>query len=531
VPAECDAIVIGAGPNGLAAANLLADRGWQVLLLEAQPDPGGAVRSAESIEPGFVVDRFSAFYPLGVASPVLAELGLEAHGLEWVHAPAVLANPTPDGPSVVLSRDRAVTAASLDAFARGDGERWLALQDRWERMEGPLMEAFMRPFPPVRPGLRLASRLGVRGAAEFLRTGILTVRRFAEEHFEGEGGGLLIGGCGLHADMTPESAASGFFGWMLAALGQSQGWPVPRGGAGALTGALVRRLQAAGGELRCSGPVEAITLDGDRAGGVVVRGESIRARRAVLADVVAPRLYGELLPAAAVPATVERDMARYQRGAATFKVNWTLDEPVPWTDPAVREAGTVHLAASLDELTIGAAELACRRLPRDPFLLIGQMTTSDPTRSPAGTESLWAYTSVPQEIRDDAGGEGITDQWGHDDCERFAARIEQRIERYAPGFTSRIRGREIQSPRSMEADDANLLLGDKSLGTAQLHQQLVFRPGIGLSRAETPVPGLYLASASAHPGGGVHGACGANAARAALAHDRLRRLTGRLRRA
>ena len=176
-----------------------------------------------------------------------------------------------------------------------------------------------------------------------------------------------------------------------------------------------------------------------------------------------------------------------------------------------------------------AADIACGRLPRDPFLLIGQMTTSDPTRSPAGTESLWAYTSVPQEIRGDAGGQDISSRWDDGDCERFAARMEQRIERYAPGFTSRIRGREIQSPRSLEADDANLLLGDKSLGTAQLHQQLVFRPRIGLSRAETPVPGLYLASASAHPGGGVHGACGANAARAALAHDRLRRLSGRLR--
>lgn len=529
VPAECDAIVIGAGPNGLAAANLLADRGWEVLLLEAQAGPGGAVRSAESIEPGFVVDRFSAFYPLGIASPVLADLGLERHGLAWEHAPAVLAHPTPDGPSLVLSRDRATTAASLDAFAPGDGDRWLALQDRWEQMEGPLMEAFMRPFPPMRPGVRLLAGLRLRGAAELIRTGILTVRRFAEEHFEGEGGGLLIGGCGLHADMTPESAASGFFGWMLAALGQSRGWPVPRGGAGALTAALVRRFEAAGGELRCSSPVDAITIDGDRATGVIAGGRAIRARRAVLADVVAPRLYGELLPSGAVPERVERDLARYQRGAATFKVNWTLDEPVPWRDPVVGEAGTVHLASSLDELTYGAADIACGRLPRDPFLLIGQMTTADPTRSPAGTESLWAYTSVPQEVRGDAGGEGVSGRWDDDDCERFAARIEQRIEQYAPGFTSRIRGREIQSPRSMEADDANLLLGDKSLGTAELHQQLVFRPRIGLARAETPVPGLYLASASAHPGGGVHGACGANAARAALAHDRLRRLSGRLR--
>jgi phytoene dehydrogenase-like protein len=528
---ERDAVVIGAGPNGLAAANLLADRGWDVLVLEAQDDPGGAVRSAETLEPGFVVDRFSAFYPLGVASPVLADLDLERHGLEWVHAPKVLANPTPDGPTVVLSRDRSTTARSLDAFAPGDGDRWLELQDHWEHMEGVLMDAFMRPFPPIRHGLRLLARLKVNGFGELVRTGLLPARRFAEEHFEGEGGGLLIGGCGLHADMTPESAASGFFGWMLAGIGQSQGWPVPRGGAGALTDAMVRRFQAAGGEVRCGSPVDGVLIEDDRAVGVTVGGAPIRARRAVLADVVAPTLFEQLLPIQAVPEKVHLDMARYQRGAATFKVNWTLDGPVPWSDPEVHGAGTVHLAASLDELTRSSAQLSTGRIPADLFLLIGQMTTTDPTRSPAGTESLWAYTSIPQRILGDEGGDEIDGTWTRDQNEHFADRMEERIERYAPGFRSKIRRRETQSPRDLEADDANLLLGDKSLGSAQLHQQLVFRPRVSMGRAETPVPGLYLASASAHPGGGVHGACGANAARAAIAHDRVSRLSGRRRRA
>jgi phytoene dehydrogenase-like protein len=222
-------------------------------------------------------------------------------------------------------------------------------------------------------------------------------------------------------------------------------------------------------------------------------------------------------------------MRRYQRGAATFKVNWTLDSPVPWSDPACARAGTVHLASSLEELTYSSADLSCGRIPANPFLLVGQMTTADPTRSPAGTESLWAYTSVPQDVRSDGGGEGLDGTWDQAQCERFADRMEERIERYAPGFRSTIRRRELQSPRSMEADDANLLLGDKSLGSAQLHQQLVFRPHVGMGRPETPVPGLFLASASAHPGGGVHGACGANAAAAALAHDRLRRLSPRRR--
>jgi phytoene dehydrogenase-like protein len=524
-----DAVVIGAGPNGLTAANLLADRGWDVLVLEAQPDPGGAVRSAETMEPGFVVDRFSAFYPLGVASPVLADLDLQRHGLEWVHAPAVLANPTPDGPTVVLSRDATVTARSLDAFAAGDGDRWLELQERWEHMEGALMDAFMRPFPPVRHGLRLLARLGVRGAGELARTGLLPARRFADEHFQGEGGALLIAGCGLHADMTPESAASGFLGWMLAGIGQSQGWPVPLGGSGVLTDALVRRFDAAGGELRCSAPVDSVVVEDGRAVGVVVDGEVVRARRGVVADVVAPKLWGDLVDRDAVPDEVHEDMQRYQRGAATFKVNWALDGPVPWSDPAVAPAGTVHLAGSLDELTYSSAELSCGRIPADPFLLIGQMTTSDPSRSPSGTESLWAYTSVPQDVSADGGGDGLDGSWDDDQDRRFADRMEDRIERYAPGFRGLIRRREIQSPRSLEADDANLLLGDKSLGSAQLHQQLVFRPRVGLGRPETPLPGLFLASASAHPGGGVHGACGANAASAVVAHDRLRRI-GRRRR-
>lgn len=523
---EHDAIVIGAGPNGLAAANVLVDEGWDVLVLEAQDDPGGAVRSA-TLEPGFVMDRFSAFYPLGVASPVLADLELERHGLEWVHAPAVLANPTPNGPTVVLSRDHATTARSLEAFAAGDGDRWLELQERWEHMEDVLMDAFMRPFPPVRHGVRLLAHLGIRGAGELVRTGLLPVRRFAEENFDGEGGALLIAGCGLHADMTPESAASGFFGWMLAGIGQSQGWPVPRGGAGALTDALVRRMQAGGGQLRCRAHVDGVLVEDDRAVGVTVGGEQIRARRCVVADVVAPTLYDQLLPDAAVPASVRDDMRRYQRGAATFKVNWTLDGPVPWTDPEVAQAGTVHLAESLDDLTMTSAQLSCGRIPAEPFLLVGQMTTADATRSPAGTQSLWAYTNVPQDVVDDEGGEGLDGTWDDDQNRRFADRFEQRIERYAPGFRNLVRRRHVQSPKSIEADDANLLLGDKSLGSAQLHQQLVFRPRVGLGRATTPLAGLFLASASAHPGGGVHGACGANAARAALAHDRIRGLTRR----
>ncbi|HSL59905.1 MAG TPA: NAD(P)/FAD-dependent oxidoreductase [Acidimicrobiales bacterium] len=524
MPESVDAVIIGAGPNGLVAANLLADQGWEVLVLEAEDEPGGAVRSTTAIEPGFVVDLFSAFYPLGVASPVITELVLERHGLRWTHAPAVLAHPTPDGPSAVLSRDLGATATSLDRFAAGDGAAWAELMARWAQVEEPLLAAALRPMPPLRPAASLVRRLGARGTADLARLALLPVRRLAEEHFGGEGAALLLAGNALHTDLGPESTASGIFGLLLAGIGQRHGWPVPVGGAGRLTDALVARLVAGGGSVRCGARVDAVEVRAGRATGVrVVDGSAVTARRAVIADVVAPQLYGWLLRGVPMPGRVAADLARYQPGAATFKVNWALDRPVPWADPEVGSAGTVHLADSVDELSRTTVEIATGALPSRPFLLIGQMTTADATRSPAGTESLWAYTHVPQQVRGDAGGDGLTGRWDAAESERFADRVQARIEQYAPGFGACVRSRHLQSPTDLQHADANLIGGDTNLGTAQLHQQAIFRPTTGWARPETFVDRLYLGSASAHPGGGVHGACGANAARAALwAHRRGR---------
>jgi phytoene dehydrogenase-like protein len=511
-----DAVVVGAGPNGLVAANVLADAGWDVLVVEAQPEPGGAVRSSELLEPGFVTDLFSAFYPLAAVSPHLAALDLERHGLRWRHAPAVLAHPTLDGPAAVLDRDVDVTAASLDWFAPGDGAAYRALTDEWAALEPDLVPALLDPFPPVRAATRLAARRGVRGTLDLARQSLVPVRRMAQERFAGPGGGLLLAGAALHADVAPETTLSGLLGWLLVGIGQRHGWPVPEGGAGHLTAALVRRLESRGGRVRCAAPVVRVETDRHRATGVrLASGERIAARHGVLADVVAPKLYGDLIDPSVLPARAGRLERQYQRGSATFKVNWTLDAPVPWTDPAVRRAGTVHVATSMDELTLNAAHLATGVLPANPFVLIGQMTVADPSRSPAGTESLWAYTDIPQLVHGDAGG-CLTGVEQPADAERFADRMQHRIERLAPGFESTIRVRQVQTPSSMERDDANLLNGDKSLGSAQIHQQLVFRPGPGFARPETPIPGLFLASGSAHPGGGVHGACGAHAARAAI---------------
>jgi phytoene dehydrogenase-like protein len=302
------------------------------------------------------------------------------------------------------------------------------------------------------------------------------------------------------------------------------GFPVPEGGAQRLTDALVSRLRAAGGEVICDAPVERVLLDDGRAAGVRLEGGSlVGARRAVVADVVAPALFHRLVGNDQLPATFVRDLRRFDYGLGSVKVDWALDGLVPWDDPAVAGAGTVHLCPSFDDLSRYAYELATRQVPRSPFLVVGQMTTADPTRSAPGTESAWAYTHVPRRIASDPLG-AIAGRWDASDTEAMVERVESTIERFAPGFRSRVIARHVFTPVTFADANPNLVDGAINSGTAQLHQQLVFRPVVGFGRPETPVRDLYLASASAHPGGGVHGACGANAARAALARQRFGRL-------
>ncbi|MGV9700000.1 phytoene desaturase family protein [Streptomyces sp. NPDC003470] len=521
-----DAVVIGSGPNGLVAANLLADEGWSVEVLEEQPEPGGAVRHDGEVAPGFVNDLFSSFYPLAAASPVLSGLHLEKHGLRWAHAPHVLAHPLTDGTCAVLDRDVGTTAASLDVFAPRDGAAWQRLHDVWDRYRADILDALFTPFPPVKAAARLALRLRGAGGLRLARTLVLPVRRLGEEEFRGEGGRLLLAGNALHADLAPEAAGSGGFGWLMSMLGQTYGFPVPVGGSGALTEALVRRLRSLGGTLRCGQRVDRVVVRDRRAVGVrTAGGETIAARRAVLANVSVPALYGTLVDPADLPGQVLADLERFQWDFATFKVDWALSGPVPWQCDRAAGAGTVHLSDGLDELTRFAAQIAMRQVPDRPFTLFGQMTTSDRSRSPEGTESAWAYTHVPQDIRADAGEEGITGSWDAREQELMADRVERQVERFAPGFRSLVRARRILAPPTLQSMDANLHGGAINGGTTAMHQQLFFRPVPGTGRPETPVAGLYLASAGAHPGGGVHGAPGANAARAALRQHRLAGLT------
>jgi phytoene dehydrogenase-like protein len=523
-----DAVVVGAGPNGLVAANTLADRGWSVLLLEAQPEVGGAVRSDRAVHPDFVHDTFSAFYPLAAASRVIRDFRLEEHGLAWRHAPAVLGHPLPDGGWALLHRDRHLTAGLMERAHPGDGDAWLALCAEWDRVGGHLLDALLTPFPPVRAGLGVLSRLRHVGGLDFVRTLLTPALDLGRHRFAGEGPRLLLAGNAGHSDIPLDAPGSGLLALLMSMMGQTVGFPVPEGGAGRLSEALARRFTALGGEVRCGAEVVGIDVEHGRATGVrLADGERVGVRRAVLADVAAPHLFGRLVDPGDVPGRVARGMRRFTMDPGTVKVDWALSGPVPWADPPAHAPGTVHVADSVEQMTEALTQVAAGRVPAAPFLLAGQMTTTDPTRSPQGTESMWAYTHVPQHTVADAGDTRIRGEWDRDDCERFADRMQQRIEALAPGFGSRVTARRVLGPRELEARDANLIGGALGGGSSQLHQQLVFRPVPGLGRAETGIGGLYLASASAHPGGGVHGACGHNAARAALLHDRTRRLLRR----
>ncbi len=521
---EPDAIVIGSGPNGLVAANILLDAGWSVLVLEAQLTPGGAVRSASDVHNDFVHDTMSSFYPLAAASPVIQALRLEDHGLTWRHAPAVLGHFHPEsGRWALLHRDRAETIRLLDDLHPGDGAAWHELCQSWDAIGKDLIGALLAPFPPVRAALSGLAHLHQAGGLDMIHTLLTPAAQLCRQLFSGPAPSLLLAGNASHADIPLDAPGSGLMALLLAMLGQTVGWPVPEGGAGRLTDALVRRAESNGGTIRCAAEVTRIEVDRRRVVGVrLADGERI-ATRVVVADVAATALYGQLVPTTDLPSRTLRQMRKFQFDPSTIKVDWALSGPVPWEVPPEHAPGTVHIADSVEELTESFGQISARAIPARPFLIAGQMTTADSTRSPTGTESMWAYAHVPQATRTDAGNEGIRGDWDHSDLQRFADRMQQRLEVLAPGFSSRILERRVLGPRELEERDANLVGGAINGGTAQLHQQLIFRPVPSNGRPGTPVRGLYLGSASAHPGGGVHGAAGSNAARAAIAHRRMRR--------
>jgi len=496
------AVVVGSGPNGLAAAIRLAESGYGVTVLEAADGPGGAVRTEELTLPGFRHDTFSSVYPAAVASPVFERMALERHGLRWIHPAACYAHPLPGGEAIALYRDVDATAASLDARHPGDGGRWRAFVSPLVDEFAALRATMLGGFPPVGGALKLVGALGVPGAVRFGALVPGSARALARRLFEsGDARAWLYGAAG-HGDALPTAPGSAIAAAYLNLMGHAVGWPSPEGGAQRLTDALVAHLEELGGRVRTGALVTRVTAAGGRVTGVEVAGGERLAADVIVADVM-PHALADLA-GDAVPALYRRLLRRYRYGTATLKVDWALDGPIPWTSPVVAGAGTVHVGGGEDELLATMRE-STGGLPERPFLLVGQQTVADPSRAPAGKHTAWAYTHGPQRGVD----------WAAE-LDRHVERVERQIERYAPGFGDRILARHVLGPADLERRNRNLVGGDVGGGSYRL-DQVVFRPVPSPSPYRTPLDGLYLGSAAAFPGGAAHGVPGDAAARAALA--------------
>lgn len=494
-----DAIIIGSGPNGLVAATTLAKAGWRVRVLEAQDRPGGAVYSLETTLPGFVHDVGAAFFPFAQVSPAFRSLNLAEVGLEWRGGVYESAHPAADGTCASISRDIERSVRSFGA----DGEVWRKFALWQERMGPRLAEALLAPLPGIGPPLRL----GISNLVGLALAGMSSSAGYARRQFHTEAARRVIPGLALHVDLGPEDFSGAALGLVLALLAAGSGFQVPVGGARSITHALLNRLEHWGGVIQLRSHAREIIVRQGRAVAVKTdQGDEMPVKRAILADVGPPALFLRMLREDNVPGYLRSAISRFRYGWGTFKMDWALAGPVPWAHEEPRQAAVVHAGDSIEDLISFTNQARAGELPDNPYLVIGQQSLLDPTRAPDGKHTLWAYSRVPSYPE---GG------WAQH-RESFADRIEARIEGLAPGFRKLILRRAIFSPSELEAMNENLVGGDLGGGSAQIDQQLFWRPAFPYFRHRTPVKGLYLASASCHPGAGVHGACGFNAANQAL---------------
>lgn len=478
---EQRAVVVGAGPNGLTAAALLARAGWQVDVFERSARPGGAAASSDALGAGTIVDLGAAAHPFGVASPVFRSLDLAGHGLEWVHSPLPLAHPLAGRPAAVLQRDLDATAEELGA----DGQAWRRIHAPLTRHLDQHLRNLLAPLLRVPPHpLRLAG---------FAPVALPPAAAIASLAFRQEPARALFLGSAAHAVAPLGQPFTGAFGALFGALGMTGGWPVARGGSGAIMRALVAAVQAHGGrihtghevnDLRELPPAEAVLLDLTPAQVLRLRGPQIEQ----------------------LPGPTRRRLAGWRYGAAAHKVDFLLSEPIPWRDPRVAEATTVHVIGSSAELLRAEAEVARGRMPERPFVLLCQQQTADPSRAGGrlpGMTVVWAYAHVPHGYVEPRPG-------------LVTERIEQQLERFAPGFRELVVERRITTPAQLEGWNPNLVGGDIAGGSMTGLQSLL-RPGLTLHPHRLGRPGLYLCSSSTPPGAGVHGMPGAWAAQAAIA--------------
>ena len=499
------AVVIGAGPNGFAAAIRLAEAGQPVTVFEAADRPGGAVRTEELTLPGFRHDTFSAVYPAGAASPVFARMPLERHGLRWIASRGVLRAPSSrrsGGGVVPRPRSNGREPRRLVCRRR----RAVA---RVRRADAGGFEAIrstvLGGYPPVAEGLSLVRGLGPFGTARFAALLPSSAGRLGRRLFAGRASRAWLYGAAAHGDVPITRAGSAIAGVYLNLMGHAVGWPSPAGGAERLTDALVGYLRELGGVVRTGALVEGIESAHGRVSAVRLDGGDRIATDLVVADVMPhalATLAGEELPSA-----YRSLLRRYRYGPSTVKVDWALDGPIPWEAAEPRTAGTVHVAGGEEEV-VQAIAISQTRLPARPFMLLGQQSLADPSRAPAGKHTAWAYTHGPPS--------GI--DWG-DEVAPLVERMEAQVERFAPGFRDLILARHVMGPGELERRDRNLVGGDVGGGSYRL-RQVIFRPVPRLSPYRTPLGGLYLGSAAAFPGGAVHGVPGDAAALAALADRR-----------
>ncbi|MFP5331802.1 MAG: phytoene desaturase family protein [Acidimicrobiia bacterium] len=465
-----DAVVVGSGPNGLAAAATLADAGRSVLVVERATELGGGVRSMYLTEPGVTHDMCSTAHPMAALSPYFQTLPLEQHGLEWVQPPVPVAHALRPGEAASLPRD---LDEAVDSFGP-DGPAYRKAMEPIVRDWPRLQEAILGPIPRLPRHPLSVARFGLRA----LPPATAATRRFSLESTR-----ALYAGCAAHAFLPLGRPLTASFGWFLMATAHLAGWPLARGGSGSLGEALVSYLTARGVEFRTD--TEVASLD------------QLPPRTLTLLDVT-PNQFARIA-ADRLPPGYLRRATRFVRGPGAFKLDAVTDAPIPWSDPALGEAGTVHLDGTLEEVTAAERDSFRGVHPDRPFILVVQATRFDPTRAPDGTHTVWAYAHVPNGSTRD-----LTDH------------ILDRIEAHAPGFRATVRGVHTTDPAGLEAHNPNYQGGDIS-GGAHTFTQLVFRPFPQRDPYATPLPGVYLCSSSTPPGAGTHGMCGHLAARSALA--------------
>lgn len=520
--ADADVVVIGSGPNGLVAAAVLARAGRSVTVVERAPKAGGSVRSDELTLPGYVHDTHSAFYGMLHASPVFKELGLDRR-MAWCRHDDPVAAAVGPGDVAVIHRDAADTAKGLAHGHAGDGEAWEALWSWWQREGRKFFAVMLAPVPSARPMLRFLRAARVRGALEAVKLQLEPIEAVATSRFEGRAARALLASGTTHTDLAADATGSTPAALMLDLVAQEFGMPIPRGGAGRLAEALAEVVCEAGGTIVTDAAIRRVVIEGGRAIGVETdSGDVVRARHAVVADVGVLALCRRLVGEEHFPSTYLDGLRRFRHGTGIFKVDLALDGPVPWADGALGGVAVVHLTGDLDTMARSAFEARRGLLPARPLLVVGQQSVADPTRAPPGSHTLWVETHVPPVVRGD--GADVIDARGWGDArDAFTARAIDLLETHAPGLSSRIVATSVRTPPDLEAENPNLVGGDLAGGSMALDQQLVFRPVPGWFRYRTPVRGLYLCSASAHPGGAVHGMTGRNCAQRVLRDSRIPR--------